>query len=144
MRTKFAKELVGTQTIGNIGLYYVCYRLSLYAWNVMPTARNAKGVDILVFSQDATKKLSIQVKTLSKRNPVPLGGSLNSLIADFVVVCVRNYPNDPICYVMTPDEVRTLAYKGDKNGKISYWLQPSAYEKQDYKDKWDRIGSGVS
>lgn len=143
MRTKFARGLVGTQTIGNIGLYYVCYRLSLHAWNVMPTARNAKGVDILIFSQNASRKISLQVKTLSKRNPVPLGVSLNSLIANFVIVCVRNYPNDPICYVMTPDEVRTLAHKGDKSGKISYWLQPSAYEKQDYKDKWDRIGLGV-
>jgi hypothetical protein len=31
------------QIIGNAGLYYWCYRLSLLGWNVMPTARNARG-----------------------------------------------------------------------------------------------------
>jgi hypothetical protein len=35
------------QVTGNTGLYYCCYRLSLLGWNVMPTARNARGVDIL-------------------------------------------------------------------------------------------------
>lgn len=143
MRTKFTKGKVPTQTIGNIGLYYVCYRLSLYGWNVMPTSRNAKGVDILIFSQDALRKISIQVKTLSKRNPVPLGTSLNNFIADYVVVCVRNYPDEPVCYVMTTNEVKESAYRGEKNGKISYWLQRPAYENDAYKEKWERMGHGV-
>jgi hypothetical protein len=58
MRTKFPRTIVGTQTVGNIGLYYVCYQLSLRGWNVMPTARNSKGVDILTFSQNASRKWS--------------------------------------------------------------------------------------
>lgn len=143
MRTKFPKGMVPTQTIGNIGLFYVCYRLSLFGWNVMPTSRNAKGVDILIFSQNASRKISIQVKTLSERNPVPLGTNLDNLVADYVVVCVRNYPNEPICYVMTPLEVRELAHKGEKSGKISYWLQRPSYEKDEYKENWRRIGHGV-
>jgi hypothetical protein len=32
---------VSNQIVGNIGLYYVCYRLSCFGWNAMPTARNA-------------------------------------------------------------------------------------------------------
>ena len=143
MRTKFPKGKVPTQTIGNIGLYYVCYRLSLYGWNVMPTSRNAKGVDVLIFSQNASRKISIQVKTLSKRNPVPLGTSLNNLVADYVVVCVRNSPNEPVCYVMTSSEVKELAHRGEKNGKVSYWLQRPVYENDAYKGKWERIGHGV-
>jgi hypothetical protein len=143
MRTKFPKGKLPTQTIGNIGLYYVCYRLSLYGWNVMPTSRNAKGIDIIIFSQDASRKRSIQVKTLSKRNPVPLGSRLDSLVADFVVVCVRNYPNEPLCYVLTPSEVKELAHRGEKKGKVSYWLQPPVYEKEAYREKWERIGHGV-
>jgi hypothetical protein len=142
MRTKFPKGKVPTQTIGNIGLYYVCYRLSLYGWNVMPTSRNAKGVDILIFSQNASK-ISIQIKTLSRRNPVPLGTRLDNLIADYVVICVRNYPNEPVCCVMTPDEVKELAHRGEKNGKVSYWLQPPVYENDLYREKWERIGHGV-
>ena len=85
----------------------------------MPTSRNAKGIDILIFSQNVSRKASIQVKTLSKRNPVPLGKSLDNFVADYVVICVRNYPNEPVCYVMTPNEVKKLAHRGEKNGKVA-------------------------
>lgn len=40
------------QIVGNAGLYYVCYRLSLLGWNVMPTARNARGIDVVAYSGD--------------------------------------------------------------------------------------------
>ncbi len=109
----------------------------------MPTSRNTKGIDIIVFSQDASRMISIQVKTLSKRNPVPLGAHLDNLIADYVVICVRNYPNEPICYVMIPDEVKKLAHRGEKNGRVSYWLQPPAYDSETYKEHWARIGHGA-
>ena len=39
----------------------------------MPTARNARGIDVLIYSQDATRTHTIQVKALSRRSPVPLG-----------------------------------------------------------------------
>ena len=45
----------------------------------MPTARNARGVDIIAYSADASRFLGIQVKALSKRNPVPLGLSLDKV-----------------------------------------------------------------
>lgn len=34
------------QVTGNIGLYWTCYQLSQLGWNAMPTARNARGVDV--------------------------------------------------------------------------------------------------
>jgi hypothetical protein len=43
------------QLTGNVGLYYCCYRLSLLGWNVMPTARNARGVDIIAYSRDVSR-----------------------------------------------------------------------------------------
>jgi hypothetical protein len=39
----------------------------------MPTTRNVRGVDIIAYNQDAIHKIAVQVKTLSKRSPVPLG-----------------------------------------------------------------------
>jgi hypothetical protein len=145
MRTRFPKGYIPTQTIGNIGLFFVCYKLSLFGWNVMPTSRNTKGVDIMIFNQNAEQKFSIQVKTLSKRNPVPLGTSLDNLIADYVVICVRSHhSNEPVCYVMIPNEVRKLAYKRKKNGKVSCWLRPLAYENDKYKENWKRIDHGVT
>ena len=62
-----------TQIVRNVGLYFVCYRLSLLGWNVMPTARNARGIDIVAYSTDERRYLELQVKSLSKLTPVPLG-----------------------------------------------------------------------
>ncbi len=132
-----------SQVTGNVGLYYVCYRLSCLGWNVMPTARNAKGVDILIYNYDASIKLSVQVKALSKRSPVPLGTKtkLEHLFADFVVVC-RNVREKPESFILTPDEVRKLADPKEKDGKVSVWLQPRDYEAKKYRDAWERIGLG--
>jgi hypothetical protein len=51
------------QITGNVGLYYSCYRLSLLGWNVMPTARNARGVDIIAYDSIASRFIGIQVKS---------------------------------------------------------------------------------
>ena len=42
------------QVVGNIGMYYAAYRLSLMGWNVMPTSRNAKGIDLLAYDATAS------------------------------------------------------------------------------------------
>jgi hypothetical protein len=131
------------QTVGNIGLFYVCYRLSRLGWNVMPTARNAKGIDILIYSQDASRKRTIQVKTLSKGSPVLLSNKLDNLFADFVVICRHVIRETPECFVLTPEEVRRLAHRGEKDGKISFWLQPRDYAVEEFLEKWHRIGSGL-
>ena len=128
------------QTIGNVWLYYVCYRLSLAGWNVMPTARNARGVDIVAYSQDATQTRTIQVKALSRRNPVPLGGDLERLYGDFVVVCCNAREARPDCFVLTPKEIRRLAHRGEKDGEVSFWLQPRQYDKARFREAWKRIG----
>ena len=38
-----------TQVVGNIGMHYAAYRLSQMGWNVMPTSRNARGIDLLAY-----------------------------------------------------------------------------------------------
>lgn len=138
------QPIANQQTVGNIGLFYVCYRLSRMGWNVMPTARNAKGIDILIYSQDASQKRTVQVKTLSKGSPVPLSNKLDHLFADFVVVCRHVIRETPECFVLTPAEIRKLVHRGEKNGKVSYWLQPRDYATDEFREKWERIGSGLS
>jgi hypothetical protein len=51
------------QLVGNMGLFYVCFELSKSGWNCLPTSRNAKGIDLAIYSQDA-KKLSIGVRKM--------------------------------------------------------------------------------
>ncbi|ABM23214.1 hypothetical protein Sputw3181_0363 [Shewanella sp. W3-18-1] len=47
MKCKAIIMKLETQVTGNIGMYYACYKLSCMGWNVMPTARNARGIDII-------------------------------------------------------------------------------------------------
>mgnify|MGYP001570997879 CR=1 FL=1 len=133
------------QTVGNIGLFYVCYRLSRLGWNVMPTARNAKGIDVLIiYSQDASRTRTVQVKTLSRGSPVPLSKKLDHPFAEFVVICRHVIRETPECLVLTPEEVRRLAHRGEKDGKVSFWLQPRDYDAEEFREKSERIGSELS
>jgi len=92
----------------------------------MPTARNARGVDIIVYNRDCSRMISIQVKTLSKKDPVPLGTSLDKVMGDFWIV-VNKVLSDPQTYVLFPSEVKDLAQRREREGRVSYWLQPASY-----------------
>ena len=127
------------QVTGNIGLYYACFQLSRIGWNAMPTARNARGVDIIAYNRDCSRMISIQVKTLSRKNPVPLGTSLDQVMGDFWII-VNEVAKEPKSYIMLPQEVKALAHRGEKDGRVSFWLQPSAYCIDDFHEAWDRIG----
>ncbi|WP_228111736.1 hypothetical protein [Zoogloea sp. 1C4] len=130
------------QLTGNVGLYYCCYRLSLLGWNVMPTARNARGVDIIAYSRDASRFVGVQVKALSKRNPVPLGTSLDKIMGDFWVIVNKVATPTPSAFILLPSEVRERAHRGEKDGRVSYWLQPTDYEQAPFREAWERIGHG--
>ena len=94
---------------GNVGLYYCCYRLSLLEWNVMPTARNARGVDIIAYSADASRFLGIQVKALSRR---------------FWIIVNRVASDTPSAFVLTPSEVKERAVRV-KSGPVPIAVQRS-------------------
>ncbi len=130
------------QLTGNVGLYYCCYRLSLLGWNVMPTARNARGVDIIAYSRDASRFVGIQVKALSKRNPVPLGTSLDKIMGDYWVIVNKITSQSPSAFILLPSEVRDRAHRGEKDGRVSFWLQPGDYEQNPFREAWERIGHG--
>jgi hypothetical protein len=140
MKSKTVK--LPPQIVGNAGLFYVCHRLSTLGWNAMPTSRNARGVDVMCFSIDGRKKLLLQVKSLTKQNPVPLGTDLCKLMGDFWVIVTRATGTAPTCYILTPDQVQDKAHKGVKDGKISYWLQPKQYAVDEFRENWDSIGRG--
>jgi hypothetical protein len=145
MRMKSAKTAsLVSQVIGHMGLFDVCDRLSMLGWNVMPTARHARGIDIVLYSQDASRTHTIQVKTLSKRHPVPLSGTLDRLLGDFFVICHHVVTDSPECFVLRPDEVRARAHRGEQEGRVSDWFQPKDYTVGEFRDAWRRIGSGLT
>ena len=89
---------MNSQIVGNIGLYYVCYKLSLLGWNVMPTSRNTRGIDIIAYNRDCSRFIGVQVKALSKRAPVPLGKSLDGVMGDYWIV-VNNVTTKPKSFI---------------------------------------------
>lgn len=133
-------ERLPRQLTGNVGLYYCCYRLSLLGWNVMPTARNAMGIDIVAYSRDGSRFVGVQVKALSRRNPVPLGSSLDKMMGDYWVIVNKVVAPAPSAFILLPSEVRERAHRGEKDGRVTYWIQPNDYEKEPFREAWHRIG----
>ena len=85
------------QLTGNAGLYHVARELSRRGWHVMPTVRNARGADLYAASDDELRVLPIQSKALSKRAPVPLGGSLDRLCSRWWVITINANTAVPTC-----------------------------------------------
>ena len=131
---------VSRQVVGNAGLYFVCYELTKGGWNVLPTSRNAKGVDIVIYNEDASKMYSVQVKALSKRSAVGMGTSPPQAMADFFVVCTNVMQDNPRAFVLSGSEAASLCQPSGTGSKVSYWLEPAAYES--FEDGWHLIGDG--
>ena len=131
------------QTVRSIALSYVRDQFSDRGWEVLPAGGDARGVDFLVHGPDAPRRLTIKVRALSRRAAVPLGATLDNLLADYVVVCRKAAEDNPECFVLTPEEVKELANRNEKNGKVSYWLEPRDYETDRSREGWGRIGGGV-
>jgi hypothetical protein len=131
-----------SQVVGNAGLYYCCYKLSLLGWNVMPTARNVRGVDIIAYSWDAKRKIALQVKALSKRDPVPVGSSLGTILGDFWVIIDKVNTEHPRAFILLPSDVMQLAHPNKTGTTPSFWLEPPMYDQDVFREAWDRIGRG--
>lgn len=95
----------------------------------------------MAYNRNGDRFLGVQVKALSRRNPVPLGTSVENLMGDFWVVW-SSVVTRPAAFIMRPDEVKSLAHRGEKDGRVSYWLQPGAYDRDVFRGAWKRIGRG--
>lgn len=129
------------QAVANAGLYYVGYELSKRGWNVLPTTRNARGPDLIIYSQDADIKLAVQVKALSTRTTVILGDSVNRT-EDFLIVCIlTDTGTTPEVFILPGDQVwpvsklGTLAHRSEtKGGGETYWITYKDYKR--FRDRW--------
>lgn len=124
---------------GNAGLNYAAWQLSRRGWHVMPTIRNARGSDLIVTDVEETCFFGVQSKALSKRTAVPLGMSLGGLRSEWWIITVHANSDRPICFIMKTHEVRQLAAQ-DANGG-AYWLNPPAYDRDEFREAWHRIGA---
>ncbi len=129
-----------SQIVGNVGLYQVCAELSKRGFNVMPTARNAKGVDIVGYDENG-KAFTVQVKTLTKRNAIPLTGNGSHLMADYFVVVVLEGKYSGM-YVWTREEMRkaNISIFTGKDGKKQHWFESKVWTKDAASaNAWEKI-----
>jgi hypothetical protein len=55
---------------------------------------------------------------------------------------VNKVATSPSTYILVPSEVRERAHRGEKDQRVSYWLQPGDYEQEPFREAWNRIGHG--
>ena len=135
------EEKLFRHLVRNAGVFFVYHCLSQMGWNATPTTRYSSVPNVVIDSEDAERTWRLKVRSLSKRDPVPLGKDPN-INADWVIVCTRVPTDSPKCFVMTPDEVSNLATR-DKHGP-SHWLEQRQYDMEAFAERWDRIGSGLA
>jgi len=127
------------QRTGNIGLFYISYKLSRLGWNVLLTTRNARGADAIIYNETSDKKYTIQAKGFTGKEAVGPFKEESYVIEDFYIIATFVY-KDPVVYILTGEEVKenlTLTKSG-------YFLEKKDYLKEEFKEKWQKIGYGYT
>lgn len=136
-------DVRSSQATGNAAMHYAAWQLSRKGWNVMPTARNAKGSDLFCANDDESIIFGVQSKGLSKRAPVGLGANLENLRSDWWIITINAKQDNPTCFILSLKEVKELCFHSDpaksKTGSQSYWLQPKSYDQPQFRDAWHRL-----
>lgn len=127
------------QLTANAGLSYVSWQLSRRGWRVTPTIRGARTTDMCVSDVEEVRKFTVQSRALSKRAAVSLGGDLTKLTADWWIVTIDANRANPVCYILSLDDVRRLASR-DKHKEQAYWIEVRDYDRDEYRNAWCRIG----
>lgn len=134
------KAFNNKQRTGNIGLFYISYKLSRLWWNVLLTSRNARGADAIIYNKAFDKEYSIQTKGFTDEEAVGPFKGKSYVAEDFYIIATFVY-KCPIVYILTGEEVKENL-KENKDGK--YFLDKKRYLKEEFKEKWEKIGYGYS
>src|SRR6056297_2675194 len=120
------------QANGNAAMHYAAWQLSRKGWNVMLTARNAKGSDLFCAYDDAAVIFGVQSKGLSKRSSLPCGTNLDNLRSDWWIITINAKSESPTCFILALEEIKSLCVQSDpsnsKTGVSAYWLSPRMYD----------------
>ncbi|WP_108791767.1 hypothetical protein [Erythrobacter sp. Alg231-14] len=138
-------DVKSSQATGNAAMHFAAWQLSRRGWNVMPTARNAKGSDLFCANDDESIMFGVQSKGLSKRYDVSLGKRsskkpdvLDSLRSKWWIITVFANDDEPRCFILNLDEVQALAVE---NSDGSHWLPSRDFMVDKFEDAWHRLES---
>lgn len=97
---------------------------------------------MIAYDLAATHFLGIQIKSLSKKSPVPLGKNLDKIMGDWWII-INELTKTPRACILKPEEIQRLAHRGEKEGRVSYWLQPRDYAVPEYEEAWSESGEEI-
>ena len=113
------------QLTGNIGLFYAAHKLARRGWNVLITSRNAKGPDMIIYSQNGKLSHTIQVKASGDHGQVTIHESQSFLMSEFVIVVYDVYDDtkEHPMYITETTNLHLLGI-GQKGG---CWINPTKW-----------------
>lgn len=146
-------SLVVTQSTTHItgdtreqGLSFVSARLIERGWNVVKALRRTAEYDFELRGKNPETRTRVKVKTVRGNNNFAFGDNLDKMKGDFwmLVKIPESREQEPTVFIMRPGEVEELVhvYGGNRNGgKPSCWIRPGSYEKEQYRNRWELLGS---
>ena len=81
--------------------------------------------------------LMIRTKGYTKKAAVGPFKDVSEIIADFYIVSWNVYTS-PVTYILTREELKSILSKH----KGEYWAESKDYPKDDFLQRWDKIGYG--
>ena len=147
-RSKLESTLVGVA-----GEYFVAAELSLRGCLASITLRNSRGIDIIASSPDATRSVSIQVKTSSGGKPKWLLTKKSECFSAenhfYVLVLLRGIGTRPDFYVVPSDVVAhyirdshrdwLAGTKTDGSPRKDSSMRNFCDPDGEYKEAWERL-----
>lgn len=122
-----------SQLVGVAGEYLVAGELTLRGYLASITLRNSKGIDIIASNSDASKSISIQVKTNSDGgNSWILNKKSESYYSDshfYVFVAIKEIGSRPSFFIVPSKVVADTITEGH-----SQWLQGQKRDGTERKD----------
>ena len=89
-----------------------------------------------IFNPINSSERKLRLRTLSKKNPVPMGRSLMNYDEDFLIVC-RNLDETTEFFVIPMKVALEKTTRKTGNNKDSYWLEIPDYI--EYLDNWSAL-----
>lgn len=143
-----------TTLVGVTGEYYVAAELSIRGYLAAITLRNSRGIDIIASNSDASKSISIQVKTNSNGKPKWIlnkkAESYTEASHYYVFVTLHKIGQKPDFYIVPSQVVAEHILKGHrqwltgqkldgtprKDSSIRNYQDPEGH----YKEAWNLLG----
>ena len=140
--------------VGVAGEYFVAAELSRRGYLASITLRNSRGIDIIASSADASRLVSIQVKTSSGRVPkwvlTKKSETFSSDSHYYVFVLLREVGTRPDFhivpsgivaeYVATTHAAWLAGTKPDGSARKDSAMRNFRDDDQQYKEAWDSLG----